>query len=85
MDEFNPNSLANGHRSLIKHVTDRPGHDTRYAIDAKKVETELGWKAEESFETGIVKTVKWYLENESWWRPILEGEYQMNRLGLDLI
>lgn len=71
-----------GHESLITYVTDRPGHDARYAIDATKLEDELGWKAEENFETGIAATVKWYLENESWWRPILEEKYAGERLGL---
>jgi dTDP-glucose 4,6-dehydratase len=66
---------------LIEFVTDRPGHDARYAIDATKLETELGWKAQDSFETGIVKTVRWYLENEWWWRP-LRDRYAGERLGL---
>ena len=69
------------HDSLITYVTDRPGHDARYAIDATKLETELGWKAEENFETGIEKTIKWYLENEWWWAPLRQG-YDGSRLGL---
>ena len=83
MDKLSPNPLEAGHRSLVKYVTDRPGHDARYAIDADKLESELGWKAEENFETGIEKTVQWYLKNEKWWKPILEGKYQMERLGLE--
>ena len=66
---------------LIEFVTDRPGHDARYAIDATKLETELGWRAEEDFDSGIEKTVQWYLENEWWWRP-LRDRYSGERLGL---
>ncbi len=61
--------------SLIKFVTDRPGHDMRYAIDPTKIETELGWKPEYNFDTGIKKTIEWYLENEEWWKNIISGEY----------
>lgn len=68
-------------RSLIKFVADRPGHDRRYAIDPSKVERELGWRAEESFETGLAKTVDWFLDNEWWWRPIRTGRYDGGRLG----
>lgn len=67
---------------LITHVADRPGHDQRYAIDASKLERELGWRAEESFESGIEKTVLWYLANEWWWRPLREKIYAGERLGL---
>jgi dTDP-glucose 4,6-dehydratase len=66
---------------LIEFVTDRPGHDARYAIDATKLETELGWKARENFETGIEKTIRWYLNNEWWWKPLRE-RYAGHRLGL---
>ena len=69
------------YRDLITFVTDRPGHDMRYAIDATKLETELGWKAQENFETGIRKTVQWYLDNPWWWKPIREGRYSGERLG----
>jgi len=65
---------------LIRFVSDRPGHDARYAIDATRLETELGWKAQENFETGIEKTVRWYLNNEWWWRPLSE-RYAGERLG----
>lgn len=61
--------------SLIKFVTDRPGHDRRYAIDPTKIETELGWKPEYTFETGIAQTIQWYLDNREWWEKILSGEY----------
>jgi dTDP-glucose 4,6-dehydratase len=66
---------------LISFVTDRPGHDARYAIDATKLETELGWRAQENFDSGIDKTVQWYLENEWWWQP-LRDRYGGHRLGL---
>jgi dTDP-glucose 4,6-dehydratase len=67
--------------NLIEFVTDRPGHDARYAIDATRLETELGWRAQETFETGIDKTVEWYLANDWWWRPLRE-QYDGARLGL---
>lgn len=67
--------------SLITFVADRPGHDARYAIDASKLEDELGWRAQETFETGIEKTVRWYLNNEWWWQP-LRDRYDGERLGL---
>lgn len=66
---------------LIAYVTDRPGHDVRYAIDASKIERELGWKPVESFETGIRKTVEWYLKNSTWWQRVLDGSYSLERLG----
>lgn len=75
----NLNSL--GFSSLITYVTDRPGHDVRYAIDASKIEQELGWKPQESFETGIRKTVEWYLNNREWWSHVLDGSYTLERLG----
>ncbi len=67
---------------LITFVQDRPGHDKRYAIDAAKIQCELGWKPQETFESGIRKTVEWYLANESWWRRIYDGSYNGQRLGL---
>jgi dTDP-glucose 4,6-dehydratase len=69
-------------RSLIEFVTDRPGHDQRYAIDATKLETELGWRALETFETGIERTVRWYLDNDWWWRPLRDEGHGAKRLGL---
>lgn len=77
------NSILNipNYESLITFVKDRPGHDLRYAIDASKIERELGWKPEETFETGLRKTVKWYLANKDWWQAVLDGSYQMERLG----
>lgn len=70
-----------GYASLITHVKDRPGHDRRYAIDASKIADELGWQPEETFETGLRKTVEWYLNNEQWWQRVLNGDYQLARLG----
>jgi len=70
-----------GFESLITYVTDRPGHDVRYAIDASKIERELGWKPKESFETGLRKTVQWYLNNKIWWGNVLNGSYALERLG----
>ena len=69
-------------RDLITFVSDRPGHDQRYAIDASKLRRELGWSAEEDFDSGIVKTVKWYLDNEWWWKPIRSQKYSGERLGI---
>jgi dTDP-glucose 4,6-dehydratase len=69
-------------RQLISFVADRPGHDRRYAIDASKLERELGWRAQETFESGIAKTVRWYLNNEKWWRAILDRGYTTKRVGL---
>jgi len=63
-------------------VTDRPGHDLRYAIDSTKIQKELGWTPKETFNTGIRKTVIWYLENQDWWKNIQNKKYQQQRLGL---
>ncbi|WMS45349.1 dTDP-glucose 4,6-dehydratase (plasmid) [Acuticoccus sp. MNP-M23] len=79
VDELAPSDTPR--RDLITYVTDRPGHDLRYAIDATRLETELGWKAEETFETGLRKTAEWYLANEAWWRPIRAQRYSGERLG----
>ena len=76
-----PDGLAH-YRDLITFVTDRPGHDLRYAIDAAKIERELGWTPDETFTSGMRKTVQWYLANESWWQQVLDGSYQGERLGL---
>ena len=69
------------HEKLITFVADRPGHDQRYAIDASRIAKELGWRPQETFQTGLKKTVEWYLDNESWWRAILDGRYSGQRLG----
>ena len=81
LDEFKPRENGKSYAELITFVRDRPGHDLRYAIDPTRLETELGWKARETFETGIRKTVRWYLDNEWWWRPIREKKYAGERLG----
>ena len=79
LDEHEPSAAPHDH--LITFVEDRPGHDQRYAIDATKLETELGWRAREDFDSGIAKTVRWYLDNEDWWAPLRHG-YAGERLGL---
>jgi len=89
LDELKPisgnpafaSSLIANYSELITFVKDRPGHDVRYAVDASKIDKELGWVPEESFETGIRKTVEWYLNNESWWKRVLSGKYQLERIG----
>jgi dTDP-glucose 4,6-dehydratase len=68
-------------RELITFVTDRPGHDKRYAIDASKIEATLGWIPVETFETGLAKTVDWFLANQTWWQRVRSGAYQGQRLG----
>jgi dTDP-glucose 4,6-dehydratase len=89
LEELQPNSPfseasgnCGGFKSLIEFVSDRPGHDIRYAIDASKIQKYLGWMPEESFETGIRKTVSWYLENLQWCRNVQDGSYQRERLGI---
>lgn len=81
LDILQPRKDSRKYREQIEFVTDRPGHDFRYAIDPSKLEQELGWKAQESFESGIEKTIKWYLNNRVWWEAILSGDYQGERLG----
>jgi dTDP-glucose 4,6-dehydratase len=79
--ELLPDSKHLPFRELIKHVTDRPGHDLRYAIDATKIKNDLGWEPKETFETGIKKTLQWYLDNPIWCQRVLDGSYQGERLG----
>lgn len=81
LNELAPNREIGNYENLITFVEDRPGHDLRYAIDATKIERELGWTPTETFETGFRKTVSWYLENRGWWQRVLSGEYQMERMG----
>jgi dTDP-glucose 4,6-dehydratase len=83
LDEVMPHSYDHmtKYEDLITFVADRPGHDVRYAIDASKIERELGWVPKETFESGIRKTVAWYLANETWWQRVLDGSYQGERLG----
>ena len=80
MNELKPSENGN-YKNLITFVKDRPGHDHRYAIDSTKIQNELGWKPIETFTTGIRKTIKWYLENENWWREIQNMKYNQERLG----
>jgi dTDP-glucose 4,6-dehydratase len=82
LDELQPRTDQRSYSSLITYVTDRPGHDLRYAIDASKIAKELGWKPEETFETGLRKTVQWYLNNLQWCRRVQDGSYQRERLGV---
>ena len=81
LDELRPRADGTRHESLIAYVTDRPGHDLRYAIDPSKLMDEFGWKPRENFETGIRKTVQWFLDNAWWWKPLREGRYAGQRLG----
>lgn len=82
LDELHPQSPVIPHEQLITFVRDRPGHDRRYAIDASKIARELGWVPQESFETGLRKTVLWYLQNQDWWQRVLSGDYRLERLGV---
>ena len=84
LEELVPNKPTGvaKYEDLITYVTDRPGHDVRYAIDATKIGNELGWKPQETFETGIRKTVEWYLNNKKWWSRVLDGSYNLERLGI---
>ena len=82
LDAIRPRADGKSYREQITYVADRPGHDFRYAIDSGKLERDLGWTPLESFESGIDKTIRWYLTNEGWWRDILSGAYAGERLGL---
>ena len=81
LDERRPKPDGRSYRDQIEFVADRPGHDRRYAIDPSKIERDLGWRAEEIFESGLEKTVNWYLAREDWWRPLREQRYFGERLG----
>jgi dTDP-glucose 4,6-dehydratase len=81
LDEMLPNSPHRPHAKLITYVTDRPAHDQRYAIDTTKIHKDLGWQPRESFDTGLRRTVRWYLDNRHWWEPIWSGRYRGDRLG----
>ena len=82
LDRVAPRGDGKSYRDQVTFVTDRPGHDFRYAIDASKIRRELGWEPQESFESGIKATVRWYLDHENWWRAVLSGSYRGERLGL---
>ena len=75
LDELLPKENHESYSELISFVTDRPGHDFRYAIDASKIKKDLGWEPKETFESGILKTINWYINNESWWRKIQKRTY----------
>lgn len=83
LDDLVP--VSEPRRNLIEFVADRPGHDQRYAIDATRLETELGWRAEENFDTGLRKTIQWYLNNPDWWQPLRKSVYSGERLGLKTV
>jgi dTDP-glucose 4,6-dehydratase len=76
LDELQPRADGNGYAEQITYVKDRPGHDRRYAIDARKIERDLGWKPQETFDTGIRKTVQWYLDNQAWVEGVTSGAYR---------
>jgi len=82
VDEMRPDIGADPRRQLIAYVEDRPGHDFRYAIDCSKIQRELGWRPRETFESGLRKTVRWYLDNRDWWEAIRSGAYQGQRFGV---
>ena len=82
LDEMAPQSPHRPHESLIRFVTDRPGHDARYAIDASKISSELGWRPRHDFESGLRDTVRWFLDNRGWWERVMSGAYRGERLGL---
>ncbi|MBW6516740.1 MAG: dTDP-glucose 4,6-dehydratase [Candidatus Cloacimonetes bacterium] len=82
LDEVEPSSQLKTYKELITYVADRPGHDLRYAIDASKIQKELCWTPKETFQTGIRKTIQWYLDNRQWWKNIQEKKYQQERLGV---
>ena len=82
LDRIRPRADGRSYKEQISYVADRPGHDHRYAIDPSKIERELGWKAQESFDSGIERTIRWYLDNETWWRPLVEEKGAVQRVGL---
>ena len=81
LDEMQPSSKLKSYKELITYVQDRPGHDLRYAIDADKIKRDLDWLPKENFQTGIRKTIRWYLDHQDWWQNIQSNKYQQERLG----
>jgi dTDP-glucose 4,6-dehydratase len=82
LDELAPDATGRAHERLIEYVTDRPGHDLRYAIDPSKIEREIGWRPRHTFESGLRDTVRWFLDNRGWWERVMSGAYRGERLGL---
>ena len=82
LDAIRPRADGKSYKEQLTYVADRPGHDHRYAIDPGKIERELGWAAQESFDSGIERTIRWYLDNEQWWRPLVEEKGAIRRVGL---
>ena len=83
LDTLEPTKSLKQYSDLITFVSDRPGHDFRYSIDTTKIKNELNWGPEESFDTGLLKTIKWYLDNEIWWKKIQNHVYNQERLGIE--
>jgi dTDP-glucose 4,6-dehydratase len=82
LDHLIPKGNSKSYKKLIRFVQDRPGHDFRYAIDASKLNSKLGWFPKESFESGLEKTIQWYINNKGWWTAILDNTYRQERLGV---
>ena len=83
MDEIKPNESGKSYHEQITYVTDRPGHDVRYAMDISKIRAELGWEPSHTFEAGLKETIHWYLDNESWWKALQQKQiYEQERLGV---
>ncbi len=83
LDELRPAAAGGGRRELVEFVTDRPGHDLRYAIDADRIASELGWKPTYDFDTGLKATIQWYLDNRDWCEEVMRDQYDGSRLGLN--
>ncbi len=82
LDKLKPATSGKSYHDLIAYVTDRPGHDFRYSIDSTKIKNELNWTPKETFDTGLIKTIEWYLNNETWWKKIHNHIYKQERLGI---
>ena len=84
LDEIRPNDAGKSYREQITYVTDRPGHDVRYAMDISKIRSDLGWEPSHTFEAGLKETIEWYLENQDWWTKLQEKQvYEQQRLGIN--
>ena len=82
LDKLKPSNTGKSHNQMISFVKDRPGHDFRYAINTTKIKKDLNWEPKETFDSGLIKTIKWYLENENWWKKIQKNTYKQERLGV---